>query len=191
MEVANKCIEILKRMHPSDDTRQQGIPDDLVKNQGDVLGFLFGQKSIEEAVTEIRRQVNLNPVLKSCVQVLPFYSGLPIEEQQKVIEVGKNPPPGITSVIIATNAAETSLTLKGVKHVVETGLINRANWDTETETSEVKNLSIVNPVVVNVGDALVALPMVTHGRCTPNNNLMSSRVTRRLTYFVRGWNRSC
>ncbi len=138
MEVASKCVEILQRMHPSDATRQRGIHADLVDKQGDVLGFLFGQKSIEQAVTEIRRQVKLNAVLNDCVQVLPFYSGLPIQDQQKVIDVGKNPPPGITSVIIATNAAETSLTLKGVKHVVETGLINRANWDTETETSEVK-----------------------------------------------------
>jgi HrpA-like RNA helicase len=137
-DVANKCVEILERMHPSDDTRQRNIPGDLADKQGDVLGFLLGQKSIEEAVSEIRQRVQKNPVLKACVQVLPFYSELPIEEQAKVIAVGKNPPAGITSVIIATNAAETSLTLKGVKHVVETGLINRSNWDTETETAAVK-----------------------------------------------------
>ena len=93
MEVAGKCVEILERMYPSDESRARKVPADLVSKRGDVLGFLLGKTTIEEAVSAIRKRVNSNPVLKANVQVLPFYSDLSLEEQKKVIAVGKVPLP--------------------------------------------------------------------------------------------------
>jgi len=135
VEVGRKCVELLERMHPSEDASGRGATPDLVERRGDVLAFLYGKKSIEAAMAVINEQVARNPVLRSCVKVLPLYGTLPLDEQRRALEP---PVPGVTRVILSTNVAETSLTLEGIKHVVETGLINRNFWDTATETAAVR-----------------------------------------------------
>jgi ATP-dependent RNA helicase DHX37/DHR1 len=52
------------------------------------------------------------------LHILPLYSLLPTEKQMKVFE---NPPPGTRLVVVATNVAETSITIPNVKYVVDAG----------------------------------------------------------------------
>ena len=134
-KVGEQCVQILERMHPSDDSRERGVPQDLVDRQGDVLVFLYGKKSIDACVEHVGNAVAKNPVLAERVRVLPLHSALSLEEQKRALE---KPVEGITRVIVSTNVAETSLTLEGIKHVVETGLINTDVWDTESETGSVR-----------------------------------------------------
>jgi ATP-dependent RNA helicase DHX37/DHR1 len=54
------------------------------------------------------------------LHVLPLYSVLPTQRQ---LEVFESPPPGTRLVVVATNIAETSLTIPGIKYVVDTGKV--------------------------------------------------------------------
>lgn len=61
--------------------------------------------------------------------VLPLYSLLPTKQQMKVFE---NPPPGSRLCIVATNVAETSLTIPGIRYVVDCGRSKERKYDEET-----------------------------------------------------------
>lgn len=80
------------------------------QRQGDVLCFL----PTERDITEIARKLNLG----GSVEVLPLFSRLAQKDQDKVFRKG-----GGRKVILSTNIAETSLTLPGVKTVVDSGLV--------------------------------------------------------------------
>lgn len=85
---------------------------------GDVLVFLPGRREIEDCRTELRR-------LLPAVEVRALYGAMPLEAQNEVI--GKAPRNGGTAsvrrVIAATNIAETSLTVAGVRAVVDSGWV--------------------------------------------------------------------
>lgn len=86
---------------------------------GDVLVFLSSQEEIESCIESLQQQVESNSLrhLRTRLLLLPFYSGLPAAQQ---MEVFKPCPRGCRRVILATNVAETSVTLDGVVYVVDT-----------------------------------------------------------------------
>lgn len=59
------------------------------------------------------------------MHVVPLYSLLPSDKQMKVFEP---PPDGSRLVVIATNVAETSLTIPGIRYVVDTGRAKEVNF---------------------------------------------------------------
>ncbi|KAH8114512.1 P-loop containing nucleoside triphosphate hydrolase protein, partial [Phellopilus nigrolimitatus] len=63
------------------------------------------------------------------MHVLPLYSILPTEQQMRVFET---PPPGARLVVVATNVAETSLTIPGIRYVVDCGRAKERCYDTAT-----------------------------------------------------------
>lgn len=84
---------------------------------GDILVFMTGQEDIEatcELVDERLKLLNDPPKLR----ILPIYSQMPAEQQAKIFE---RAPPGVRKVVVATNIAETSLTVDGVMYVVDSG----------------------------------------------------------------------
>src|SRR5689334_10207270 len=86
--------------------------DELWKEQaGDILVFLSGEREIRETAESLRKH---HP--QGC-EVLPLYSRLSQEEQQRVFR-----PSGRRRVVLATNVAETSLTVPGIRAVVDTGV---------------------------------------------------------------------
>ncbi|QFT21441.1 ATP-dependent RNA helicase HrpB [Pseudomonas sp. THAF187a] len=80
------------------------------KRPGDVLVFLPGEREIREAA-EVLRKANLR-----FTEVLPLYARLTPAEQQKIFA----PMPG-RKVVLATNVAETSLTVPGIRYVIDSG----------------------------------------------------------------------
>jgi len=86
---------------------------------GDILIFMPG-------VYEINKTIEYNQRLKSPypLTILPLYGNLPPAQQQQVMQSSQK-----RKIIIATNIAETSLTIPGIRHVIDTGLarINRYN----------------------------------------------------------------
>lgn len=93
----------------------------LGETEGDVLAFLPG-------VGEIRRTEELlRPVVESGVAVLPLYGDLPSEQQDAVLR-----PLGRRKVVLATNVAETSITIEGVRAVVDSGLRRTLRFDPAT-----------------------------------------------------------
>ncbi|XP_011410574.2 PREDICTED: pre-mRNA-splicing factor ATP-dependent RNA helicase DHX15-like [Amphimedon queenslandica] len=92
--------------------------------EGDVLLFLTGQEEIDEACKRIQREVeNLGPEIGE-LKCIPLYSTLPPNLQQRIFEP---PPPKRENgavgrkVVVATNIAETSLTIDGVVFVIDPG----------------------------------------------------------------------
>jgi pre-mRNA-splicing factor ATP-dependent RNA helicase DHX38/PRP16 len=84
---------------------------------GDILVFMTGQEDIEitcELVAERLRLLNNPPKLS----ILPIYSQMPADLQAKIFDKAA---PGVRKVIVATNIAETSLTVDGIMYVVDAG----------------------------------------------------------------------
>jgi len=84
---------------------------------GDILVFMTGQEDIEvtcEVVAERLAQLNDPPKLS----ILPIYSQMPADLQAKIFE---RAAPGVRKCIVATNIAETSLTVDGIMYVVDCG----------------------------------------------------------------------
>jgi ATP-dependent RNA helicase HrpA len=78
---------------------------------GDILVFLSGEREIRETTESLRKH---HP--QGC-EILPLYSRLSQDEQQRVFK-----PSGRRRVVLATNVAETSLTVPGIRAVIDTGV---------------------------------------------------------------------
>ena len=87
--------------------------------EGDILVFMPGSYEIMRTIGAVR-----NLPESGGVEILPLYGELPPEEQDRAVK----PSPG-RKVIVATNVAETSLTIPGVRAVVDAGLARIARFD--------------------------------------------------------------
>ncbi len=85
---------------------------------GDVLVFLVGEREIKETAEAIRKQGLRH------TEVLPLFARQSATEQQKIFQ----PNPHKRRVILATNVAETSLTVPGIKFVIDTGLVRISRY---------------------------------------------------------------
>ncbi|GBF98616.1 pre-mRNA-splicing factor ATP-dependent RNA helicase-like [Raphidocelis subcapitata] len=93
---------------------------------GDILVFLTGQAEIEKAVASINAAVCSLPAgSASDLLVLPLYASLPPELQLRVFRGG---PEGARRCIVATNVAETSITVEGVVYVVDSGVVKQKHY---------------------------------------------------------------
>jgi ATP-dependent helicase HrpB len=96
----------------------------LREASGDLLVFLPGAAEIRACTQAIERMPG---ILQSGTTVHPLYGDLPFEEQERAIM-----PLGNRKIIIATNIAETSLTIEGVGAVIDSGLTRRLQYDPST-----------------------------------------------------------
>ena len=111
----------------------------VTQGPGDILVFMTGQEEIEAAQEILtKRTRGMGSKIKELV-ICPIYASLPSEEQAKVF---LPPPPGGRKVILATNIAETSLTINGIRYVVDTGFCKQTSYNPR---SGVESL-IVTPV---------------------------------------------
>jgi pre-mRNA-splicing factor ATP-dependent RNA helicase DHX16 len=93
---------------------------------GDVLVFLTGQEEIETAAEILtQRSRNLGSRIKELV-ICPVYANLPSEQQSKIFE---KTPKGARKVVLATNIAETSLTINGICYVIDTGFNKQKSFN--------------------------------------------------------------
>ena len=93
----------------------------LCEEPGDILLFLTGEEEIEDACFKIEEEIEQAASSDDSVApvtVLPLYSTLPPYLQQRIFEP---PPEGGRKIIVATNIAETSLTIDGIVYVVDPG----------------------------------------------------------------------
>jgi pre-mRNA-splicing factor ATP-dependent RNA helicase DHX15/PRP43 len=90
----------------------------LCEEPGDVLLFLTGEEEIEQAAKSIEDQCRKHGQGRGDVLVLPLYSSLPPNLQQRIF---KATPAGTRKIIVSTNIAETSLTIDGVVYVIDPG----------------------------------------------------------------------
>ena len=123
-------IEVSGRMYPVDiryrplserdeDDRDVEMEDAVVEaadelqrhGAGDILVFLPGEREIRETAEKLRKS------RMKGVEILPLFARLSNEEQQRIFH-----PSGGRRIVLATNVAETSLTVPGIKYVIDTGL---------------------------------------------------------------------
>jgi ATP-dependent RNA helicase DHX8/PRP22 len=98
----------------------------LSEPPGDILVFLTGQEEIDTACeTLFNRMKTLGPSVPELI-ILPVYSALPSEMQSRIFEPA---PPGARKVVIATNIAETSITIDGIFYVVDPGFVKQNCYD--------------------------------------------------------------
>lgn len=96
---------------------KQALTIHLQSGAGDILIFMTGQEDVEvtcEVLADRLKQLDDPPPL----EILPMYSSLPTEQQQKIFKKTK---PGYRKVVVATNIAETSLTVDGISFVIDPG----------------------------------------------------------------------
>ncbi|CAO3703629.1 unnamed protein product [Rhizopus stolonifer] len=98
----------------------------LSEPPGDVLLFLTGQEEIDTAAEILfERMKALGNDVPELI-VLPVYSSLPSEMQSRIFDPA---PPGSRKVVIATNIAETSITIDGIYYVIDPGFVKQNKWD--------------------------------------------------------------
>ncbi|KRX63084.1 putative pre-mRNA-splicing factor ATP-dependent RNA helicase mog-5 [Trichinella sp. T9] len=101
----------------------------LTEPPGDILVFLTGQEEIDTACEVLyERMKSLGPDVPELI-ILPVYSALPSEMQTRIFE---SAPPGSRKVVIATNIAETSLTIDGIYYVVDPGFVKQKIYNPKT-----------------------------------------------------------
>ncbi|MCJ1339578.1 hypothetical protein MMC09_004868 [Bachmanniomyces sp. S44760] len=101
----------------------------ITQGKGDILVFFTGQEEIEAAeqnLTETSRKLGSKvPEMIIC----PIYANLPSELQSKIFEPT---PPGARKVVLATNIAETSLTIDGIVYVIDPGFVKENVYNPRT-----------------------------------------------------------
>lgn len=96
---------------------------------GDVLVFLTGQEEIETCVEMLQeRTKKIGKKLRELI-ILPVYANLPSDMQAKIFEPT---PEGARKVVLATNIAETSLTIDNIIYVIDPGFAKQNNFNSKT-----------------------------------------------------------
>lgn len=99
----------------------------------DILGFLATTADVQDACRQVNERIDGDPAMGH-VDVLPLYRQLPETERSTATE--EKSDPARRRVIIATNIAETSLTIEELGYVVDSGLIVQTEWDDREESTE-------------------------------------------------------
>lgn len=104
---------------------------------GDVLIFFSGEREIRDAAEALNARIQSNRRLAG-TEVLPLFARLSLQEQHKVFHPGSK-----RRIVLATNVAETSLTVPGIKYVIDTGTarISRYSHRTKVQRLPIERVS--------------------------------------------------
>ncbi|MDH3345719.1 MAG: ATP-dependent RNA helicase HrpA, partial [Kiritimatiellaceae bacterium] len=95
--------------------------------RGDVLIFLPGEREIRDATKKLEGQK------WSATEILPLFGRLSMGEQQRVFKVG-----GRRRIILATNVAETSITIPGIHYVIDSGQVRLSRYNPRTQVQRLQ-----------------------------------------------------
>ena len=140
IEVSGRTFPVEVRYRPiveeEDQDQLQGIlnaVDELqAEGRGDILIFMNGEREIRDTADALQKQE------LRFTEILPLYARLSAEEQQRIFR-----PSGLNRVILATNVAETSLTIPNIKYVIDTGTarISRYSYRTKVQRLPIEPIS--------------------------------------------------
>jgi len=104
--------------------------------RGDVLVFLPGEREIRETAEALRKMPHGR---QGALEILPLFSRLSVAEQDRIFK----PTSGVRRVVLATNVAETSLTVPNIAYVIDSGLarVNRYSIRQKVEQLRVEKIS--------------------------------------------------
>ena len=140
IEVLGRTYPVEVRYHPvaeeDDQDQLQGIlnaVDELqAEGRGDILIFMNGEREIRDTAEALQKQ-NLKHT-----EILPLFARLSAQEQNKIFH-----PSGLNRIVLATNVAETSLTVPGIKYVIDPGTarISRYSYRTKVQRLPIEPIS--------------------------------------------------
>ncbi|MDJ0738700.1 MAG: ATP-dependent RNA helicase HrpA [Gammaproteobacteria bacterium] len=134
IEVSGRTYPVEVRYRPPgdpgagerDEAMQQAIVDAIdelgVEGHGDILVFLSGEREIRETAETLRKHKMLHS------EVIPLYARLSPTEQARVFA-----PSGRRHIVLATNVAETSLTVPGIRYVVDAGFARISRYSARSK----------------------------------------------------------
>ncbi len=145
--VSGRMFPVETRYRPYEESRETDLNtaiadavDELWRvpeQQGDILVFLPGEREIREAADHVRKHLSHNPVLRHA-EVLPLFARLSPAEQDRIFDGHSG-----RRIVLATNVAETSLTVPGIKYVVDAGTarVKRYSFRSKVEQLLVEPIS--------------------------------------------------
>lgn len=92
------------------------------KSSGDILVFLSSEREIRATATQLRKQKYRD------VEILPLYGRLRYSEQAKIFQPGRG-----RKIVLATNVAETSITVPGINYVIDTGFARISRYSLQSK----------------------------------------------------------
>ncbi|WP_326532798.1 ATP-dependent RNA helicase HrpA [Pseudorhodoferax sp.] len=123
--VSGRMFPVEQRWRPYEESRDYGLNEAIAdgvdelwrdpRQGGDILVFLPGEREIREAADHIRGHLQHQPMLRDA-QVLPLFARLSQAEQDEIFVLR-----GKRRIVLATNVAETSLTVPGIRYVIDAG----------------------------------------------------------------------
>lgn len=123
-------VEILYTKEPEVDYIESSLATvmqiHISEPPGDILLFLTGQEEIDTACEVLNERMKALGQSVSELIVLPVYSALPSEVQSRIFEPT---PSGSRKVVIATNIAETSITIDGIYYVIDPGFVKQKAYN--------------------------------------------------------------
>ena len=136
VEVRYRAIEEDEKTGETPDLSEAIVDavDDLsrLSVEGDILVFLPGEREIRETAEELRKHHPAH------TEILPLFARLSAQEQEQVFQRS-----GARRIVLATNVAETSLTVPGIKYVIDSGLarVNRYSYRNKVDMLQVEPVS--------------------------------------------------
>ncbi|WP_229722877.1 ATP-dependent RNA helicase HrpA [Xylophilus rhododendri] len=147
IHVTGRTFPVEQRYRPFEESRDYGMNEALAdavdelwqdpRQTGDILIFFPGEREIREAADHLRGHLSHHAVLRSA-EVLPLFARLSQAEQDRIFEghTGRR-------IVLATNVAETSLTVPGIRYVIDTGTarVKRYSYRSKVEQLLVEPVS--------------------------------------------------
>lgn len=141
IEVSGRTFPVETLYRPLLETDSESLIDGIVNaideittldNQGDILVFLSGERDIRETALRLRRAEIPH------LSVVPLYARLSVSEQNKIFQPHRG-----RRVVLATNVAETSLTVPGIRYVIDPGYarISRYSFRTKVQRLPIEPIS--------------------------------------------------
>ncbi|MBN8557831.1 MAG: ATP-dependent RNA helicase HrpA, partial [Burkholderiales bacterium] len=124
LQVSGRTYPVEQRWRPFEESREYDLNHAIAeavdalwvgRPGGDILVFLPGEREIREAADHLRKHL-AHGALTRGAEVLPLFARLSQAEQDRVFETGHAP-----RIVLATNVAETSLTVPGIRYVIDPG----------------------------------------------------------------------
>ena len=122
--VSGRTFPVEQRYRPFEESRDYGLNEAMADGVdelwqggagGDILIFLPGEREIREAADHLRKHLAHQPLTRGA-EVLPLFARLSQAEQDQIFEASNG-----RRIVLATNVAETSLTVPGIRYVIDAG----------------------------------------------------------------------
>ena len=143
MNVSGRTYPVEVRYRPiqrNENDKERDLYDGIVdavdelarEGSGDVLVFLPGEREIREAAESLRKHHPPH------VEILPLFARLTAQEQERIFK-----PSNARRIVLATNVAETSLTVPGIRYVIDSGLarVKRYSYRQKVEQLQVESIA--------------------------------------------------